>query len=470
MIPSAFVRVSRYVPNLCKDNLSSFTRLIRQVELNRTTLCCTIFSLALFGAQAFSFARDELFAQASNDAGESDFADRFHQTYSVPAYLLRTYLYAEEEGKTRMHVRFGIVNDVLQFTHEEDGHYRAAYEVNLIVVDREQNMPASRIWKRELDETEFAATNDRQRFNEERTDFLLAPGEYELRVEISDLHTQRRLRRNYPLVLPNFTAPRLQLSTLAFGEMPASQDSLKFDLLALFTEANAQSGVFYEIYEAQRGDTLDAHYLISDWKDEKLEEWRTTIIAESTRMRQFEALHARLKYQGLHKLRVTVSARGQTISAEANYRVQFNAPARQNFTEVLQEYPGLAYLPLRYISSKKEFKRIVETSEPQRASAVAEFWHQRDPSPNTAANELREEFYRRVTFAQNRFATHGIGKAGWETDRGRIYIIHGPPQEVHHQMGELDPMPYEIWFYPGQERRFVFMDKNGSGEYELVNR
>jgi len=437
--------------------------------LNRTLLCCNIFSLALVGVQAVSFTPVELLAQTPARPESGELAERFGQITSVPAYILRTYQFAAEEGKTRVHVRFGIVNDVLQFTQDDD-HFRAAYEVNLTIVDREQNLAASRIWKRGLEVADFALTNDRQQLNEESADFTLAPGVYDLRVEISDVHTQRRLRRTYPLTLPDYDKPRLQLSTLAFGERFTPPDSLQYNLLAVLTDANSSQGVCYEIYGVQPGDTLRVQNFITDWKQEKLEEWHTTIVAASTRVRCFEALHGRLKYQGLQRLRVTVSARQQQAEAEADYRVQFTLPAEQNIAQLLQEYPGLAYLPLRYIASSKEFKRMSEASHEERERLVAEFWQQRDPSPNSGENELREEFYRRVAFAQMRFALHGLGKAGWETDRGRIYIVYGPPQEVHHQMGELDPMPYEIWFYPKAERRFVFMDKKGSGEYELVNR
>ena len=408
---------------------------------------------------------DALYAQA---APHSD--DGAEKITSAPAYLMRTYLFAADSNQTRLHVRFGIVNDVLQFTQEEDGGYRADYEINLSVVDREQSLAASRIGKRSLAVADFAATNDRRRLNEEQVDFLLAPSEYELRVEISDLHTQRRLRRTYPLSLPNFNEPRLQLSTLALGAQAAAHDTLQYNLLAVLTDEKPEQGVFYEIYGAQVGDTLEAQYLISDWKQEKLEEWRTTIIADSARVRCFEALSPKLKFQGLHRLRVTVRSRAHMAEAEVDYRVQFSTPVEAEAAQLLQDYPGLAYLPLRYIASSKEHKRIIAAAPAQREALVAEFWQAHDPSPGTAMNELREEFYRRVAFTQARFSAHGIDKAGWETDRGRIYIVYGPPQEVHHQMGELEPTPYEIWFYPKQERRFVFMDKKGSGEYELVNR
>ena len=413
-------------------------------------------------ALQFGLSANGLYAQTAADSLE-----QFDKLASVPAYVLRTYQYAAEEGKTRLHVRCGLVNDVLQFTRADRGNYEALYEINLLVLDDEKNLAASRTWKREVSVEDFARTNDRQRLNEEHVDFWLAPGAYELRVEILDLRTQRRLRRGYPLMLPDFNAPQLQLSTLAFGARP---DSLRYNLLAVLSNNQAEPGVFYEIYGVQPNDTVSADYRITDWKNAILEEWRSVFVAGNSRVLRFEPLQSRLKHQGPHRLQISVTARGQRVEAETDYRVQFAQSLITNVATLLQEYPGLAYLPLRYIAANKEFQRISTAAEEQRHALVEKFWQERDPSPGTTANELREEFYRRVAFTQTRFALHGIDKAGWETDRGRIYIVHGPPQEVHQQLGELDPTPYEIWFYPKHERRFVFMDKKGSGEFELVNR
>ncbi|NUM78361.1 GWxTD domain-containing protein [candidate division KSB1 bacterium] len=131
----------------------------------------------------------------------------------------------------------------------------------------------------------------------------------------------------------------------------------------------------------------------------------------------------------------------------------------------------MPYGVLQYISSNEEFKRIAAKADTaERDSLIAAFWRERDPSPGTEENELREEFYRRVVFTETRFSIHGLSKSGWETDRGRVYIIFGPPQEVHHRLEEEGSSPYEVWLYPHRDRYFIFRDKEGSGDYKLVNR
>jgi GWxTD domain-containing protein len=82
-----------------------------------------------------------------------------------------------------------------------------------------------------------------------------------------------------------------------------------------------------------------------------------------------------------------------------------------------------------YIISQKElaeFRRL--STDKQREQFIEQFWLRRDPSPGTEQNEEKEEHYRRIKFAMEKFAIPGV--AGWQTDRGRLYIAMGPPDEI----------------------------------------
>ena len=68
------------------------------------------------------------------------------------------------------------------------------------------------------------------------------------------------------------------------------------------------------------------------------------------------------------------------------------------------------------------------SSDEEREKFIEQFWLRRDPTPDTPANEVKEEHYRRIGYANARFGAPG--EAGWRTPRGRIYIIFGPPDEI----------------------------------------
>ena len=120
---------------------------------------------------------------------------------------------------------------------------------------------------------------------------------------------------------------------------------------------------------------------------------------------------------------------------------------------------------VRYLITPQERRVFLNTPGADRAARIEEFWSQRDPSPGTGPNEFKNEYYERIRQA-NRLFSEG-GEPGWLEDRGRIYILLGPPWErVAYPRGEtFYGKPTETWFYGFFP--IVFTDSDWNGTYEL---
>src|SRR5690606_6892755 len=130
---------------------------------------------------------------------------------------------------------------------------------------------------------------------------------------------------------------------------------------------------------------------------------------------------------------------------------------------------------------KRAFKALATDEE--RENFIASFWARRDPNPDTEENEYREEYYERIAYANEHFAS---GTPGWRTDRGRIYITWGKPDSIEsHPMGgaydrpswegggSTTTYPFEVWFYRhldnvGEGLEIEFVDPTSTGEYRLA--
>jgi GWxTD domain-containing protein len=130
---------------------------------------------------------------------------------------------------------------------------------------------------------------------------------------------------------------------------------------------------------------------------------------------------------------------------------------------------------------RKAFKKLANDDERERF--IEEFWRRRDPDPDTDENEFKEEYYERIAYANEHFAS---GIPGWKSDRGRIWIMYGKPDEREtHPMGgsyerpsyegggSTSTYPFEIWFYRyiagvGSGVEIEFVDPTGSGEYRIA--
>jgi GWxTD domain-containing protein len=121
---------------------------------------------------------------------------------------------------------------------------------------------------------------------------------------------------------------------------------------------------------------------------------------------------------------------------------------------------------LSIIGTNEEIRLLKEAPVSERASMWAAFWARRDPTPGTEDNEALEEHWRRVRHANREFAT---SDAGWKTDRGRVYIRHGEPDEQEIRTDPYVQGQYLVWRYYEDNLTFVFYDRFGLGEYILSN-
>ncbi|MFC2157946.1 GWxTD domain-containing protein [Acidobacteriota bacterium] len=115
------------------------------------------------------------------------------------------------------------------------------------------------------------------------------------------------------------------------------------------------------------------------------------------------------------------------------------------------------------------------TNDRDRDLFIAAFWKQRDPTKGTPENEFKTEHFQRINYA-NRYLGRTAPKPGWRTDRGRVHIILGLPNDIQRFEGKTQIYNTEVWFYQGLTDKglpagfnVVFYQKGGTGEYELYS-
>jgi GWxTD domain-containing protein len=121
---------------------------------------------------------------------------------------------------------------------------------------------------------------------------------------------------------------------------------------------------------------------------------------------------------------------------------------------------------VRYIITKKE-KRVFRNLLPsEREKFIEEFWKKRDPDPETEINQFKDTYYDRIKEANHLFAEGAT--PGWLQDRGRIYILLGPPEirDVYPMGYSFYDRPSEVWYYGLFP--IIFIDYSFAGNYELL--
>jgi GWxTD domain-containing protein len=157
---------------------------------------------------------------------------------------------------------------------------------------------------------------------------------------------------------------------------------------------------------------------------------------------------------------------------------------RELYKELGPRYKRWLDQDVVYIITPEERRAFLhlQTNE-EREQFIEAFWQRRNPNPDSPENTYKEEYYRRIAYANEHFAS---GIPGWKTDRGKIYIMWGPPDEINSHPtggtwdrpmdqggGQTTTYPYEDWRYRylpgiGENVELEFVDPTGTGEYHLT--
>jgi GWxTD domain-containing protein len=163
---------------------------------------------------------------------------------------------------------------------------------------------------------------------------------------------------------------------------------------------------------------------------------------------------------------------------------QKKANARALKIELSKTYRKWLDEDVRWIITDQEKSAFMQLSnDEERDQFIEAFWQRRDPTPDTEENEFKEEHYRRIAYANEHYPA---GIPGWKTDRGRTYIVFGPPDEIESHPsggsyerpmeeggGNTSTFPFEQWRYRyiegiGQEVIVEFVDTCMCGEYHMT--
>lgn len=189
---------------------------------------------------------------------------------------------------------------------------------------------------------------------------------------------------------------------------------------------------------------------------------------------------------GQYRMKVVVHLSGQEIERTGGFRMLDAAPvlARRAaevawlamtdsgyFGSMDETALNQAFEPLSYIAEGRELRAFDGASLGAKRRFLTDFWSRRDPDSTTVRNELREQFYGMIAYADSAFRERGANtQSGWKTDRGRVYIRYGAPDEVLDRVRSGRAPSYLVWHYTrGKGAWYIFSDRSGLGAYKLLH-
>jgi GWxTD domain-containing protein len=382
----------------------------------------------------------------------------------APDFFYDTMTVASEDSElTTFRFYSKIAYDELQFI-KKDGRFQAQYELSVTVFDLQGNQADGRIERRDIWVDTFNETNTRDRFDVVTVEFNLKPAVYELLASIMDFDSRKTGRRKTRVTIPQYLVQPLEISDVLLTDrvLPDSAGRLKAVPNVLGNFGNQQESLFlwFEVYDLIGLDSLRLNYRILNSNGDEIRSYheihrldgvRTQVVMHIPR----DELHA-----GRYRLELWAGKGKSAVTKVRDLSVHWmGMPAyADNLDKAIDQ--------IKYIAGGKELKAIRKAKGEEKSRLFKKFWKSKDPTPSTEENEVMEEYYRRVDYAN---ASFGTFIEGWRTDRGMVYIILGAPNDIERHPFEVDSKPYEIWSYYQYNRQFIFVDQTGFGEYRLIS-
>ena len=144
------------------------------------------------------------------------------------------------------------------------------------------------------------------------------------------------------------------------------------------------------------------------------------------------------------------------------FATHFGAMAEEELDDLFQKS--------KYIATHQEIDQYNSlTGKEGKQKFLYQFWNVRDSEPSAARNEFYLEYLKRIEVSNQQFAA--LGKKGWQTDRGRVFLKYGEPSEIERFPNQIDSKPYEIWLYNEIEGGiiFIFADLTSFSDYQLIH-
>ncbi len=382
----------------------------------------------------------------------------------IPEYYFDAVSFAaEDSGKSILKFYSKVSYDELQFI-QLGNQYQAEYEVSVVAFNTLGNQENGKIVKRSVVVDHFERTNSIMDFDLIETEFALAPGDYELLIELMDLDTKKTGYQKMDITVPDYYGTDFQVSDILLADTVVvglnGNFTLEPNVINNFGSNQRSLFLYYEIYNRLPIDSVQIVYEIQDQKEKVLRQESHYKVLEGIKTIDVIEIQRNDLVSGQYRLVLEVGEEGAVIERRKDFTIRW-----MGLPSVISDLDE-AIEQLMYIAEGNEIKRMRNAEDEEKQRLFVRFWNSKDPTPGTRNNENMEEYYRRVQFANEAF---GSQNNGWETDRGMVFITLGAPDEVERHPFDLDTYPYDIWYYYQWSSRFIFQSFSGYGELRLVN-
>ncbi|OGU77692.1 MAG: hypothetical protein A2V93_12600 [Ignavibacteria bacterium RBG_16_34_14] len=312
---------------------------------------------------------------------------------------------------------------------------------------------------------------------------ILDPGFYKISVNVTEQEHKTSGYTEFKINVPSFNEENLSASDIEFiTRVEEKKEENQFEKNGRIIIPNpwrryglliSRLSFYYEIYNIQNPDQdkfLSVDYSIINQNNIEVKKLSGVEVKKTGKdLSIIHAIDLEGLNSGIYTLKVEISDENenQKCSLLRNFEI-IQIDYLSNNPQLTEEEAETSGKLIEYLATPQEYNIYKNLSLQGKTKFLMSFWKEKDPSPGTIENEYLQSIMQRFNYANQNF---GWGKIeGYKTDKGRVLIKYGMPDETESYSSEANSAPYEIWTYTKDKRFiFVFGDTNSSGNYILLH-
>ena len=401
-----------------------------------------IFSALSFGSSLKSFSADE----------RLNIEDVIFAVYDIPS---------EKEGMNNLYIYLKIPYKFFRFI-KDDNKFVADYEFSIEISDEKNNIHKNNVMQEKIVTSNFEDTNSDEKILLKEIKFEASPGKYNIRLVITDLDFRKSITQSKEITLKDFWKEKIGISDIIFYvEGDSSLNGGKNIIIPgpnIDVDYNSYLVINYYVFKSdlEKRIILNSKIIPKFKTKTPVHEENEEIYDKKNLTKREIKLIPELISVGPYVFRIEVSSEETKREREIEFSLLWeNFPiSALNINTAIER--------MKYILTEEEYEKISLMNQTEKKGFFIDFWKAFDIDTTMEKNEVMEEYFSRVNYADQNFSDPN--NDGWESDRGKIWILYGKPDKVIKRHNLIPP--YETWEYYNINKRYNFWDEFSIGIFK----
>jgi len=389
----------------------------------------------------------------------------------------------DDEGNVSLVISMSVPYRQIVFLKRGE-RYEARFRIYVSVKDGKGKQVRGEVWEEKVVAGNYEETKSASGVASARRVFPVEPGEYDVEVNVEVIDTSLEYTKKKTIEILGRESGKFRIADPVFfsstaaihDERPSSgqvtvnpcaeldESGFKPNNHAIYADFNIWPRIVCNLMAPSETIENEAYTVSSRVRDRRGNDilYNRTYLMASGNGYQRLCMDINVDDLPIGDYEISVAVELPRTDCKAVSKGRFTVLLNRG---VLERYFGETMEILSLFAEKDDLDELANSTRENRVAAWNRFWREKDPNPSSQANEGLGEFLQRLEHVLRSYSSFS---PGWRTDRGKVYMRYGRPDDVVDRQGRAYGTNYQLWYYYSRGMLYIFEDMLGTGDYRLL--